>query len=410
MGRVGLVDEVPALKRQFSDLSELLAGHRLLWSARPFVHRELPWEVDHPDVAAWLRSLPFEALQALDDDPIHALQDVPATFMGWAEAANQASAVPRVAAQAVARLSSPRLARRVPARKWAQVQAFVQSSLPFLPEDHERAVDWCAGKGHLGRALQLSTERPVTLLEYRPDLCEQGANLMRFFKIAGCEFHAADVLTHGRPHLGPHTTAFGLHACGDLWRTLLEHSCDEGAAAVVAPCCYHRLGGATDYAALSSAGRGANLALSQHDLRLTMAEVRTARPAIAALRLREQAWRLGLDLLLREASGEDRYLPQGTLPSPRLDFRAYCEAAAVILQRDLPSSWNPESAQAAGEARALEVYALGQVRSLFRRPMEVWLVLDAAMAQMERGRQVRLGTFCDRTLTPRNLILASLPA
>ncbi len=398
------------LQQQFSDLSDVLAQHRVLWSARPFVHRILPWQAEHPEVSQWLQSLSFEDLQALDADPLHALNGAPPTFMGWAQAAAQASAVAPLPCDVLPMLKNPRLARRVPARKWTQVQAFLQATLPLLPPEHERAVDWCAGKGHLGRALQLGTQRPVDLLEYRADLCEQGTNLMRFFKIEGCRFHITDVLTQGRAHLSPGTTAFGLHACGDLWRTLLELSCDEGAAAIVAPCCYHRLGGATEYTAMSTAGRQAQLGLSQHDLRLTMAEVRTARPAIAALRLREQAWRLGLDLLLREASGEDRYVPQGTLPSPRLDFKTYCEAGAEILQRDLPSQWNPGAAQAAGEARALEVYALGQVRSLFRRPMEVWLVLDAALAQMERGRQVRLGTFCGPELTPRNLVLASLPA
>ena len=45
------------------------------------------------------------------------------------------------------------------------------------------------------------------------------------------------------------------------------------------------------------------------------------------------------------------------------------------------------------------------VRHLFRRPLELWLVLDYAVFLEEQGYRVRLGTFCDRQLTPRNLML-----
>ena len=45
------------------------------------------------------------------------------------------------------------------------------------------------------------------------------------------------------------------------------------------------------------------------------------------------------------------------------------------------------------------------VRGLFRRPMELWLVLDRALYLSERGYEVQLGEFCDSHLTPRNLML-----
>ncbi|MNT60344.1 hypothetical protein D3C72_1979200 [compost metagenome] len=45
------------------------------------------------------------------------------------------------------------------------------------------------------------------------------------------------------------------------------------------------------------------------------------------------------------------------------------------------------------------------VRGLFRRPLEVWLLLDRALYLEEQGYAVRLGTFCDYHLTPRNLLL-----
>ena len=45
------------------------------------------------------------------------------------------------------------------------------------------------------------------------------------------------------------------------------------------------------------------------------------------------------------------------------------------------------------------------VRHLFRRPLELWVVLDYSMFLEEQGYDVRLGTFCERQLTPRNLLI-----
>ncbi|MNF11686.1 hypothetical protein D3C80_2129510 [compost metagenome] len=44
-------------------------------------------------------------------------------------------------------------------------------------------------------------------------------------------------------------------------------------------------------------------------------------------------------------------------------------------------------------------------RSLFRRPLELWLLLDRALFLEEQGYQVMLGSFCQAQLTPRNILL-----
>jgi hypothetical protein len=45
------------------------------------------------------------------------------------------------------------------------------------------------------------------------------------------------------------------------------------------------------------------------------------------------------------------------------------------------------------------------VRGLFRRPLELWLVLDRALYLEENGYAVQVGEFCDSQLTPRNLMV-----
>jgi len=52
-----------------------------------------------------------------------------------------------------------------------------------------------------------------------------------------------------------------------------------------------------------------------------------------------------------------------------------------------------------------EVRNLELLRNLFRRPLELWLLLDRALYLQEQGYHVKLGTFCDYQLSPRNLLL-----
>ena len=393
------------LSERFDALSALLVDHQALWRPRPFAHPRLPWVEAHPEVAAWLTALDPALLAALDRDPAPLLAGAPAAFGAWARARAEAVVIPALPASG---LDLPiRLPQHIPARKWGQIRAFLAAAAPVLSPPTTRAVDWCAGKGHLGRTLGDATRLPVDLLERDPALAATGAALAA----PECRFHVVDVLADGRRHLGPGAAGLGLHACGILWRTLLADAAATGAAAAVAPCCYHHLGGAAGYAPLSAAGARAGLELSQGDLRLAVAEERVVRPAISRARRREQVYRLGLDELLREASGDDRYVPQGPLPHAlwALPFEAFCVAAAEHLGRPLPPRIDAQVALRAAEARAHEVVALEAVRSLFRRPLELWLVLDAALAQREAGREVRVGTFCAEAETPRNLMVLSWP-
>ncbi|HIF9123365.1 TPA: methyltransferase, partial [Photobacterium damselae] len=45
------------------------------------------------------------------------------------------------------------------------------------------------------------------------------------------------------------------------------------------------------------------------------------------------------------------------------------------------------------------------VRQLFRRPLEMWLVLDRACFMVEQGYQVEIGLFCEKPMTPRNILI-----
>jgi len=61
--------------------------------------------------------------------------------------------------------------------------------------------------------------------------------------------------------------------------------------------------------------------------------------------------------------------------------------------------------EAHGWQRLAEVRNLELVRGLFRRPLELWLVLDRALFLSEPRYRVEVGSFCDPALTPRNLMV-----
>ncbi len=87
------------------------------------------------------------------------------------------------------------------------------------------------------------------------------------------------------------------------------------------------------------------------------------------------------------------------------------EAAAVAidawLERELqlpePSDWQQLEQQ--GWQRLAQVRNLELLPGLFRRPLEVWLLLDRALFMQEQGYRVQVGQFCEQQLTPRNLLL-----
>ena len=62
-------------------------------------------------------------------------------------------------------------------------------------------------------------------------------------------------------------------------------------------------------------------------------------------------------------------------------------------------------------ARGLErlqwVTAFDLVRMAFRRPLELWLVLDRALKLEEADYKVELSEFCPPSLTPRNILIAA---
>jgi len=393
--------ETTQLLPRFQALDQFLREHHHLWHPRPFTTLTLPWETHHPALAQWLREQSLAHAEAAHNDP--GSVSAPAPYPQLATRAGELAAIGDLPTTEIA-AASPRLSVDVPGRKWQQIEAFA-AHLDFARRPRHW-LDWCAGKGHLGRRL-LGTDQHLTCLEYDPALVAAGEQLSQHHHLS-VEHRLQDVMApDAATRLSATHTPVALHACGDLHVRLIQLASASGCPQLaIAPCCYNRTAG-PHYQALSTAARASTLQLDLDDLGLPLSETVTAGSRVRRQRDQSMAWRLGFDLLQRQVRHSDDYLPTPSLPSGWLQkpFASYCQDLALmkgLLIKEAPD-WT--ALEAAGWQRLAQVRNLELVRNLFRRPLELWLVLDRALYLREQGYNVRLGTFCPHPLTPRNLML-----
>ncbi|WP_028693409.1 methyltransferase [Pseudomonas cremoricolorata] len=391
----------PRLLTRFQALDHFLTHHQPLWRPRPFHHLHLPWETDHPALSTWLRQQTLEQAEAAEHSD--EAQAPPAPFATWATQAQHLAhthELPPIDLHPAA----PRLDVNVPGRKWQQIEAFGRRLDFQAPPRHW--IDWCAGKGHLGRRL-LQPGQQLTCLEYDPTLVDAGAALSQHHHLPA-QHLCQDVLESDcERHLDAHSSVVALHACGDLHVRLLQLASSKACAQIaLAPCCYNRIAGQR-YQPLSAAAKASPLRLSLDDLGLPLSETVTASARTRRQRDLSMSRRLGFDLLQRQQRQTDDYLPTPSLPVDWLHkpFADYCQDLATLKGLTLSGNIDWSEWEARGWQRLAEVRNLERVRNLFRRPLELWLVLDRALFLQQHDYDVRLGHFCEHTLTPRNLLL-----
>ena len=385
----------------FAALDRLLTRHEGLWRTRPFHHRALCWEAAEPDLCA--------ALLDLDDSALERLETDDAALARWlrpwiGDDGADLIALARLPALPTRPLKPPpRLDTGIPGRKWAQIQAFAA----ILPGDGREVLEWCAGKGHLGRLLAAADGRRVTSLEWQPALCRAGEREAAEAKVP-VRFAEADALApdSGR-WLPAEGQAIALHACGDLHVALMRHwvagNCQR---LTLSPCCYHLIG-ADHYQPLSAPATRSSLHLEKLDLQLPLRETVTAGQTVRRKRRIERLWRLAFDEWQRAIRGEDSYLPLPTFPKQLLSttFGDFCRWAAAAKGLPVPAIVDEPRWLRRGEHRLHLTRRMELPGQPFRRPLELWLALDRVLFLEAHGARVRLGTFCSKPLTPRNILI-----
>ena len=390
-----------ALLARFTALDAFLTKHQALWKPRPFTHLRLPWEASYPELSAWLRGRSLDDAENAHNQP--ALLEAPEPFASLAALSLELSAVAELPPHAL-EAAGHRLKVDVPGRKWQQIEAFACRLSFAAPSTHW--LDWCSGKGHLGRRL-LRPGQLLTCLEYDPALVLSGQALSQRHQLHALHVEQDVLAPDAASMLNADHTPVALHACGDLHVRLIQLASAAGCKQMaIAPCCYNRISLAA-YQPVSSVALRSDLQLSLDDLSLPMSETVTAGARVRRQRDTSMARRLAFDLLQRQLRGVDEYLPTPSLPSAWLDrsFADYCHHLAALKELSTvgPQDWS--AIEAAGWQRLAEVRNLELLRGLFRRPLELWLNLDRALFLADQGYTVRLGTFCETPLTPRNLLL-----
>ena len=382
---------------RFHRLDQNLSTHRALWHSQPFREARPEWCRQYPALAESLLALTDEQAFHLNDEGIAALALLEKHVPELREF-RALTDVPSIA-HAPLKPCQPHWAWEIPGRKRSQIEAFAASTESIACP----VLDWCGGKGHLGRLLALQWQTHVDTLEIDSILCTEGAMLAGRQRVDQ-DFVLSDALTAADwPKTGQHAVA--LHACGNLHRKLIEKGAKAGVSRFdLAPCCYHR--GVTDhYQAMSGAS---DLQLSCDDTRLAVTETVTASPRQARRHSREMAWKLGF-IAFREHCSESAYQNFKPVPaawfrgsfSDFLDLMADREGLKRTLVRDVGCY------EQAGWQRQREVTRLSIVRHVFRRPLEIWLALDLVVYLEQQNYAVRLGSFCERRLTPRNLLISA---
>ncbi len=387
-------------------LATLLVNTAPLWRPTPF-HDDPPWLRSTPTLAGVLLALSDAELLTLENDP-DALQHCIGNLAPAVADLQLAAAACLNHQSAAAMLTLPETAGRdVPGRKWQQALHFAAAcGVPCGP-----VVEWCSGKGHLGRLLARVHGVPVTGIERDAALCAEGSRLAARAQLA-VQFVQADVtrVTASDAQLVSAAHAIALHACGDLHLALLRTGSRAGIAAFdIVPCCYHltREPHWTPLSQALTATSLAHLALGREDLRLAVQEAVTSSPRILRQQRTLAAWRLGFDQLQRELRGIDAYLPTPSYPLRVLadGFAAFCARLARHHRLTLPAGLDFNRLEHEGSVRLARIRRLQLLRHACRRPLEVLLVMDRALWLSEQGYAVDVRPFCPRPLTPRNLLI-----
>lgn len=403
------------LAKQFKSLDSLLSRHQQLWKPRAFYQDKLDWETANKPLLNKLHLLSVDDVLSIDGNfqaLVNFFNDVlPDTHLLW-----QLSQLPQNHRTNNQRTNNPRNNSHqsltafdqvdIPGRKWQQITAFASQ----LNQAKYPIVDWCSGKGHLARISHRIHQQPVHCLEIDEQLCVEGKRLADKQQLP-LNFHQHNVLEAIPDYLvSPEYCHIALHACGGLHVSLLQQASHQQAKQIsLSPCCYHKFC-KENYVPLSAIAHQSKLRLNQTDLRLAMEETVTSGRNIRQKRQQELQWRLAYDVLQRELSGQSDYKPLPSIKKSLLNqsFSSFCQWSCDYQKIKFPSQLDLGSYLLKGEKRYLEILRKDLVRHLFRRPLEIWLVLDRALFLEEAGYHVKVHEFCNREVTPRNIMINAI--
>ncbi|PQJ60026.1 SAM-dependent methyltransferase [Vibrio chagasii] len=390
---------------RFKILDSFLLEHQVYWRSEPFhlcQTQQQPWQDINSPLVDWLNSLTTENIQTLKEQPDLLITEL-GRFLPQLAQAHQSTQFTNTDLKG---LQLPRGTEDgIPGRKLQQIVSMGEAAL----EHHhgEEWLEWCSGKGFLGRILSQQSSQKVTSFEWQQSLCESGQKIADAQRLE-MTFVQGDAFSERADEVfNPNQHAVALHACGDLHVGLVKKSVSHGLPAVtISPCCYHLIRD-ENYQPMSSVAKASALTLSKSDLRIPLQETVTGGERVKRHRQLEMSYRLGFSQLLKAEVGIDEYIPVPSIKKSELaeGFESFCRWACEVKELSLGSNVDFDSYLVQGEALFWEMEKLSLVQQVFRRPLEIWLALDRAIYLNEQGYEATIEEFCERSVTPRNLLI-----
>ncbi len=414
---------------KLAQISECLSSLKALWQVKAFECEVLPWQQAFPKLAKTVWQIDDADIETLDLEQQNLvnyllpslIEDLSSnSCLKWSEQELAALLTEGITASCIDNTNQSETSSHQPidlqltetelshfsahikGRKWQQITQFAA----HVPNDRLPIVEWCAGKGHLGRYLAKTRNLPVTSLEWQQNLCDQGHEFAQHWQLQQ-QFRCTDVFKLSENPLKAEQHAIALHACGDLHVRLIDLAVQSSTQVIsFSPCCYHLIA-AQQYQPLSDVAKQAGFTLSRHDLQLPLQQSVIANERQLTLRHQEVAWRLGFDSLQRAASGNKCYLPIPSIKRSQLSgrFVDFCHWAAVQKQVDITSVADIEHYLEIGKQRQRLTQRIDLVAHLFRRVLEQWLILDRMCFLEQHNYQVDVLEFCSNSITPRNSLI-----
>ena len=214
------------LASRFLQLDALLTQTRPWWEPAPFTDEHPAWPGKQGELTARLLALSDAEVDTLEKSDA-ALSSLLTPYIPLLASLRSLSNLPDLRShyravgsnrgcRDVYTLYSKGAQRHVRGRKWEQIRQFAECTSALPPP----VLEWCGGKGHLGRLLAHRHAMPITTWEQDGQLCADGARLAA---LAGVDqsFVRCDVLSDQSATNSKWGTVVALHACGSLHRHLL---------------------------------------------------------------------------------------------------------------------------------------------------------------------------------------------
>ena len=195
----------------FDQIDSLLTKTREYWQISPFEHIDMPW----------LSNVALQSdLLLLTDDMLDELESSDQKIRQYIEPfiGIKLDILENLPVITKPLKSVPSYFKAgIKGRKWSQISSFEA----MLPVNTSSILEWCAGKGHLGRLIGFQRQLPIISLEWQSNLCQQGNLLAKKHEVQQ-EFIEADAFSSTvSTLLDPSQHVVALHACGALHTTLV---------------------------------------------------------------------------------------------------------------------------------------------------------------------------------------------